>query len=147
VERCADMAKKIKKYDGEEGSLVSRARESLSDSGPRAIPLDEATGRPRMTPMDVSQIQDDFRVMPRFLSLSKDNQAIGSRVSGTKKLGRDTALQGYLDVDATNDKYNGLRGRGTGAGVTLMHNFAKGGTASRRADGIAVRGKTRGKIY
>ena len=144
------MGKKIKKYSGEDGqdlvSLAALARGKLADSSERLPPLDEMTGRPKAVAMDVSQLRDDFRVNPRFLSLGKDNQAVGARFSGTKKLGRDTALQGYLDVDATNDKYNGLRGRGTSAGVTLMHNFAKGGTASRRADGIAVRGKTRGKL-
>jgi len=144
------MAKKIKKYSGEDGqdlvSLAALARGKLSDSGPNALPIDELTQKPRMTPMDVSQMRDDFRMNPRYLSLGKDSQAVGTRFSGTKKLGRDTALQGYLDVDATNDKYNGLRGRGTNAGVTLMHNFSKGGTASSRADGIAQRGKTRGKM-
>lgn len=150
VERCADMGKKIKKYSGEDGqdlvSLAALARGKLADSSERLPLLDEMTGRPKAVPMDVSQLRDDFRVNPRFLSLGKDNQAVGARFSGTKKLGRDTALQGYLDVDATNDKYNGLRGRGTNAGVTLMHNFSKGGTASSRADGIAQRGKTRGKM-
>jgi hypothetical protein len=144
------MGKKIKKYSGEDGqdlvSLAALARGKLPDSGPPPVLLDEMTGRPKAVPMDVSQLRDDFRVNPRFLSLGKDNQAVGARFSGTKKLGRDTALQGYLDVDATNDKYNGLRGRGTGAGVTLMHNFAKGGTASSRADGCCVKGKTKGKM-
>jgi hypothetical protein len=131
-----------------EDSIVSRSRAQLAGLRQNAIPIDEATGLPRMTPMDVSQMQDDLRVIPSYASINKDNQFIAGKISGTKKLGRDTALQGYLDVNATNDRYNGLRGRGTGAGITLMHNFSKGGkvTASSRADGVAQRGKTKGRF-
>jgi len=144
------MGKKIKKYSGEDGqdlvSLAALARGKLADSSERLPPLDEMTGRPKAVAMDVSQMQDDLRVMPRFASINKDNQFLSGTVSGTKKLGRNTALQGHLGVDLSNDKYNGLRGRGTNAGVTLMHNFAKGGTASSRADGCCVKGKTKGKM-
>lgn len=132
----------------DDDSIVSRSRESLSDSGPRAIPIDEATGRPRMVAMDMSQMPEGVMYMPRYLSVDKDSQALGSRIMGTKKLSKDTALQGYYDVDTTNDKFNGLKNRRGGAGVTLMHSFAKGGkvTASTRADGIAQRGRTKGRV-
>ena len=141
------MGKKIKKYSGEDGqSLVSLSRETLSDTGPRPIPIDELTGRPRMVPMDVSQIPEEVRYVPRYLAVDKDSQALGSRIMATKKLGKNTALQGYYDIDTTNDKYSGMKHRRGGAGISLMHNFSKGGTASARADGIAKRGKTKGRI-
>jgi len=132
----------------DDDSVASRSRESLADSGPRAIPIDEATGRPRMVPIDMSQVREGVMYMPRYLSVDKDSQALGSRLMGTKKLGKDTALQGYYDVDTTNDKFSGVKNRRGGAGVTLMHSFAKGGkvTASTRADGIAQRGKTKGRV-
>jgi len=132
----------------DDDSIVSRSRESLSDSGPRAIPIDEATGRPRMVAMDMSQMPEGVMYMPRYLSVDKDSQALGSRIMGTKKLSKDTAVQGYYDVDTTNDKFNGVKNRRGGAGVTLMHSFAKGGkvTASTRADGIAQRGRTKGRV-
>jgi hypothetical protein len=132
----------------DDDSIVSRSRESLADSGPRAIPIDEATGRPRMVPMDMSQMREGVMYMPRYLSVDKDSQALGSRIIGTKKLDKNTALQGHYDFDTTNDKFGGLKNRRGGAGVTLMHSYAKGGkvTASTRADGIAARGKTKGRI-
>jgi len=132
----------------DDDSIVSRSRESLADSGPRAIPIDEATGRPRMVPMDMSQMREGVMYMPRYLSVDKDSQALGSRIIGTKKLDKNTALQGHYDLDTTNDKFGGLKNRRGGAGVTLMHSYAKGGkvTASTRADGIAARGKTKGRI-
>jgi len=130
----------------DEDSIASRSRASLSGSGQRAIPIDEATGKPRMIPIDVSEIRNDLRVIPTYASVNKDNQYFAGKISGTKKLDKNTALQGYLDVNASNDKYNGPRARGTGAGFTLMHNFAKGGTASARADGIAAKGKTKGRL-
>ena len=132
----------------DDDSIVSRSRESLSDSGPRAIPIDEATGRPRMVAMDMSQMPEGVMYMPRYLSVDKDSQALGSRIMGTKKLSKNTAAQGYYDVDTTNDKFSGVKNRRGGAGVTLMHSFAKGGkvTASTRADGIAQRGRTRGRL-
>ena len=134
--------------DDDKDSIVSRSRAALADSGPRAIPIDEATGRPRMAPMDMSQVREGVMYMPKYLSVDKDSQALGSKIIGTKKIGKNTALQGYYDVDTTNDKYEGLKNRRGGAGVTLMHSFAKGGkvTASTRADGIAQRGRTRGRL-
>jgi len=131
----------------DDDSIVSRSRESLADSGPRAMPVDE-NGRPRMTPFDVGQIPEGVRYMPRYLSVDKDSQALGSRIMGTKRLDKNTAVQGYYDLDTTNDKFGGLKNRRGGAGVTLMHSYAKGGkvTASTRADGIAARGKTKGRI-
>ena len=132
----------------DEDSIVSRSRAALADSSPKLPPLDEMTGRPKMGPIDVSEMRDDLRVTPRFASINKDSQYLSGMVSGTKKLDKNTALQGHLGVDLSNDKYNGPRARGTNAGISLMHSFAKGGkvTASTRADGIAQRGKTRGRV-
>lgn len=132
----------------DDDSIVYRSREYLSDSGPRAIPIDELTGRPRMIPMDVSELPEGVRYIPKYLSVDKESQALGSRIMGTKKIGKDTALQGYYDIDTTNDKFSGLKNRRGGAGIALMHNFSKGGkvTASSRADGIAQRGKTKGRV-
>ena len=133
-----------------EDSIVSRSRAALSDSdrGEKLPPLDEMTGRPKMGPIDVREMRDNLRVIPRFASINKNSQYLSGMVSGTKKLGKDTALQGHLGVDLSNDKYNGPRARGTNAGISLMHSFAKGGkvTASTRADGIAQRGKTKGRL-
>jgi len=132
----------------DEDSIVSRSRAALADyeRGEKLPPLDEMTGRPKISPIDVREMRDDLRVIPRFASINKDSQYLSGMVSGTKKLGKDTALQGHLGVDLSNDKYNGPRARGTSAGLTLMHNYAKGGTASARADGIAARGRTRGRV-
>jgi len=130
----------------DEDSIVSRSRAALADSTPKLPPLDEMTGRPKMGPIDVREMQDDLRVIPRFASINKNSQYLSGMVSGTKKLDKNTALQGHLGVDLSNDKYNGPRGRGTSAGLTLMHSYAKGGTASARADGIAARGKTKGRL-
>jgi hypothetical protein len=128
-------------------SIASLANSQLSDSnrGEKLPPLDE-NGRPRMAPFDVGQIPEGVRYMPRYLSVDKDSQALGSKIIGTKKIGKNTALQGYYDVDTTNDKFEGLKNRRGGAGFTLMHNYAKGGTASARADGIAAKGKTKGRL-
>ena len=134
--------------DDDKDSIVSRSRAALADSGQKLPPLDEMTGRPKMGPIDVSEMRDDLRVTPRFASINKNSQYLSGMVSGTKKLGKDTALQGHLGVDLSNDKYNGPRARGTNAGISLIHSFAKGGkvTASTRADGIAQRGRTRGRL-
>jgi hypothetical protein len=134
--------------DNDEDSIVSRSRAALADSGQKLPPLDEMTGRPKMGPIDVSEMRDDLRVTPRFASINKDSQYLSGMVSGTKKLDKNTALQGHLGVDLSNDKYNGPRARGTNAGINLLHSFAKGGkvTASTRADGIAQRGRTKGRV-
>ena len=128
-------------------SISSLANSQLSDSnrGEKLPPLDE-NGRPRMAPFDVGQIPEGVRYMPRYLSVDKDSQALGSKIIGTKKIGKNTALQGYYDVDTTNDKFEGFKNRRGGAGLTLMHSYAEGGTASARADGIAARGKTKGRL-
>ena len=65
-----------------------------------------------------------------------------------KELAKDLELQAYLEGQAFKPKDGKLQKGITGGGVKLTKRFKKGGmtSASKRADGCAVKGKTKGKI-
>ena len=73
-----------------------------SEFGPREAVDD--SGKPKMSAPDVSMMPEGVRMMPRYASLSKDSQSVGTRLSGSKKLGKDAYIEGYVDLDTTHDK-------------------------------------------
>ena len=82
---------------------------------------------------------------------SKDEfgSSIGGRTAYRKQLGRDLDLEAYLEGRANKGRGTSAKGEITGGGMRVTKRFNKGGkvkSASVRADGIAQRGKTRGKI-
>lgn len=94
------------------------------DFGPRET-TDEQ-GKPKMQPR-AEYMPEGFRAMPKYVQLDKNFKAVGSRLSASKKLDKDTYLEGYVDLDSTHDKYSGHRTRGSGAGFNLIKNFGDGG--------------------
>jgi hypothetical protein len=70
------------------------------------------------------------------------------RASFEKELAKNLELQAYLEGQAFKPKDGKLQKGITGGGFKLTKRFQKGGkvSASKRADGCAVRGKTKGKI-
>jgi hypothetical protein len=73
---------------------------------------------------------------------------LGGKMSGIKQLGKDLELQAYLEGQAFKPKEGKTQKSLTGGGLKLTKRFKKGGSvsASKRADGCAVRGKTKGRI-
>ena len=65
-----------------------------------------------------------------------------------KELAKDLELQAYLEGQLFKEPNMKLDPKITGGGIKLTKRFKKGGmaSASKRADGCAVRGKTKGKI-
>lgn len=118
------MPKGVRKARRDDTDFTEYAEGGETESGPRE-PTDEM-GRPKMRP-DASMMPEGMRVMPRYAELSKEYKAVGNRLSASKKLDKDTYLEGYLDLDTTHDKYRGTRNRSTGAGFNLIKNFKDGG--------------------
>ena len=108
-----------------ESDLVKKSRESLQG---RILSTEFTPDETKRMPiMDVSQVKDNLMVNPRYVNLDKDSQSIGTRVTGIKKIGKDSMLQAYLDADINRDKYQGTRGRVSGAGLNFVTNFKDGG--------------------
>ena len=87
-------------------------------------------------------------MQPQFLESNKYFTGAGARLTADKKLGKNTDLQAYTDLLASKMSNNEPSLKAQKIGLTLTHRFSKGGSvsASSRADGIAQRGKTRGKM-
>ena len=73
---------------------------------------------------------------------------LGGRFSGRKQIDDDLDIEAYLEGQAFKPKDGKLQKNITGGGLKLTKRFKKGGmaSASKRADGCAIRGKTKGKI-
>lgn len=72
------------------------------------------------------------------------------RLEKSADLDKYGELTGYVDALAQKVKGDSAKVKPVGAGVRYRKSFKKGGkvsSASKRADGIAQRGKTKGKIY
>jgi hypothetical protein len=70
------------------------------------------------------------------------------RATVDKEIAKNLELQGYLEGHAFKPKDGKMQKGITGGGIKLTKRFKKGGSvlASKRADGCAIRGKTKGKI-
>lgn len=84
-------------------------------------------------------------------SKDKFGANLGGRTAYRKQLDKDLDLEAYLEGIATKGKGSSAKGEITGGGVRVTKRFKKGGkvktsSASKRADGCAVKGKTRGKM-
>ena len=119
---------KVKKYNGEEESLVKKSQKDLSGSGEGFKPSAEelATGKFKQRAVDVGQMQEGAKFFPGFAQLSKDSQTVGGRGSYTKKLDKDTALEAYADMYLHKDS-DGVKGGAPSYGARITHSFAKGG--------------------
>jgi len=79
----------------------------------------------------------------------KYGSGAGGRFLTRKQLGKNLDLEAYLDAVASKSKSAGTKGEITGGGIRLTKQFKKGGkvsSASKRADGIATKGKTKGRM-
>jgi hypothetical protein len=85
------------------------------------------------------------------LALDKNFKGAGGRFSYTKDLDKDSSIQAYADLMAGKSTGQDAFIKPNKIGVEYRKSFAKGGkvkasSASRRADGIAQRGKTKGRF-
>ena len=90
------MPKGVKKARRDDTDFTEYNEGGVTESGPRE-PTDDM-GRPKMRP-DASMMQEGVRAMPRYAELSKEYKAVGNRLSASKKLDKDTYLEGYVDLD------------------------------------------------
>ena len=81
-------------------------------------------------------------------SSNKYGSYLGGRLSGIKQIDDDLDVEAYLEGQAFKPKEGKTNRQLTGGGIKVTKRFKKGGvaSASKRADGCAVRGKTKGKI-
>jgi hypothetical protein len=80
---------------------------------------------------------------------SKYGSRLGGQALYRKQLGKDLDLEAYVDSFINKPKGSSTKGKVTGGGLRLTKRFKKGGSvssASKRADGIAVKGKTKGRM-
>jgi hypothetical protein len=92
-----------------------------------------------------------FSVNPQFLSMDKNFKGVGGRLAYTKDLDKSSSLQAYADMMAGKPAGQDAFVKPQKIGVEYRKSFAKGGkvkssSASSRADGIAQRGKTKGRF-
>jgi hypothetical protein len=78
---------------------------------------------------------------------SKYGSRLGGQALYRKQLGKDLDLEAYVDSFINKPKGSSTKGKVTGGGLRLTKRLKKGGSvkssASKRADGIAVKGKTK----
>ena len=93
------------------------------------------------------ELSDRVRLDPQFVALDKNFKGAGGRLSYTKDLDKNSSIRAYVDAMAGKPEGQSAFIKPQKVGVEYRRSFAKGGvTASKRADGIAQRGKTRGKL-
>ena len=88
-----------------------------------------------------------FNLRPIGGQLDRNMKAIMGRLSYQKPFGKDSSLEAYADLMAGKPTGGSAFIKPQSVGLRYNMSFAKGGkTASRRADGIAKRGKTKGRM-
>jgi hypothetical protein len=100
------------------------------------------------------ELMRQVKMLPVMITGSGSKNKYGSGVAGKmstgKQIGKDLEVQAYLEGQAFKPKDGKSQKNVTGGGLKVTKRFEKGGSvkssASKRADGIAMRGKTRGKM-
>ena len=89
-----------------------------------------------------------FKVNPQFLVLNKQFKAGGARFSASKKLDKDSEVSAYADLIAGKQDGKDTFVKPQKFGVEYRRAFKAGGkvSAASRGDGIAQRGKTKGRM-
>jgi hypothetical protein len=89
-----------------------------------------------------------FKINPQFLVLDKAFKGAGARFSASKKLDKDSEISAYADLMAGKPAGRDAFVKPQKVGVEYRRTFKKGGavSASKRADGCAVKGKTKGRM-
>jgi hypothetical protein len=91
--------------------------------------------------------EGSFNLRPMGVTLDRNMKALMGRLSYQKPLGKDSSLEAYADMMAGKPTGGSAFVKPQAVGLRYNMTFAKGGkTASRRADGIAKRGKTKGRM-
>ena len=119
---------RVKKFAGEEESLVEKTKANMQSEGMDQRPSKEelATGKFKQRAMNVAQMPEGAQFNPGFAQLSKNTQAVGGRAAYNKKLDKDTLLELYADLNLRKDQ-EGIRGRAPNVGATLTRSFNEGG--------------------
>jgi len=96
----------------------------------------------------VTDKEIEYNVTPQFLALNKYFKGAGARLSASKDLDRSSRIEAYADLLAASPKGGEAFVKPQKIGLEYRKTFAKGGSvsASKRADGIAQRGKTKGRM-
>ena len=90
-----------------------------------------------------------FSANPQFLALDKNFKGAGGRLAYTKDLDKNSSIQAYADLMAGKPSGQNAFIKPQKLGLEYRKSFTKGGkvaSASKRADGIAQRGKTKGRF-
>ena len=99
--------------------------------------------------MDKEDDSGKFSATPQFLVLDKNFKGAGGRFSYAKDLDKNSSIQAYADLMAGKPAGQDTFIKPNKVGFEYRKSFAKGGkvaSASSRADGIAQRGKTKGRF-
>jgi len=96
----------------------------------------------------VSDKEVEYKVTPQFLVLDKAFKGVGGRLSATKDLDKSSSIQAYADMVAGDPKGADAFVKPQKIGFEYRKTFAKGGkvSASSRADGCCIKGKTKGTM-
>ncbi len=90
---------------------------------------------------------ESLQLTPQFLALNKNFKGAGGRLAYEKALDKDSSIKAYIDAMVSKPAGQSASVTPQKVGVEYRRSFAKGGmTASKRGDGIAQRGKTKGRM-
>ena len=157
------MARKMKRYNGEEGSAVEMDAEEAANkntegmlSNPNAKEFGEsgtsetvkatatskAAPKPKANPKPVAKTES--APAAKAAPVDKTKMSLAERA----KLSRESARSGSgaTDTRSVSQRLRSAFGMKKGGSTAKMASGGMTSSASKRADGIAVKGKTRGKM-
>jgi len=77
--------------------------------------------------MAEGDLVDDVKVKPNYAVLNPDFKAAGARFSAKKALGKDSDIEGYMDVNAMKAKDRDFQAKPGKVGLVYNKRFAEGG--------------------
>jgi len=90
----------------------------------------------KVVKMAEGDLVDEAKVKPNYAVINPDFKAAGARFSAKKALGKDSDIEGYMDVNAMKAKDRDFQAKVGKVGVVYNKRFAKGGKVAYAGGGL-----------
>jgi len=149
------MARKMKRYNGEDNSVTSDTAEEMANSSTESQDIaNEAKGEGMLKSMRDTAAKPKPKAMAKttpktsnYSNEGRSTSAPAAKPDVTKMSANERTKQSIESNLASARSGSGPTDtRSVGQRLRAAFGMAKGGSASSRADGIATKGKTRGKM-
>ena len=115
-------------------SKMPKAKTIIRKDDPNRVKMFAKGGKVKK--MAEGDFIDEVKLTPAIHDIDPKNKTFSTstRVSGKKKLGKNTDIEAYVDADVFKNPDQGVRGKASNVGLQFTHRFKAGGEAKSKVN-------------